>query len=43
MLKSLIEGHHQTESAKPEIEISGTVFSEVKDRKHMEKPQENLD
>ncbi|WP_252687592.1 DUF421 domain-containing protein [Bacillus vallismortis] len=42
MLKSLIESHHSTssnESATP----ANNIFTEVKDRKHKEKPNDHLD
>ncbi len=46
MLKSLIESNqsnpqHETSKTKPSV--SNNIFNEVKNRKHKEKPKENLD
>lgn len=46
MLKSLIESnqsHSQNGTSKTQTSMPDNIFTEVKDRKHKEKPKENLD
>lgn len=46
MLKSLIESTHplpHNEPSKPQTTMTDTIFTEVKNRKHKEKPKDGLD